>query len=303
MPIASSISIATATAASASASTPVADALSSAQIAGMATVFGAVAGVVSALVVGWLTRRHDRSMKAADRKNQWRRDVYLTTIEKVVQTLASIASLPDRRPDDPQALSDFQQTIAALSKVWAVADFPGALLTREAVDQLGEMFLRLQAKAIQIQLSMSAVGHQATRVEFLEEEDKTAERAFHAAERAGNPTENILKSWVKVENLLNEARSELGRLHGATLGLRKEFGDSMQLRNGPLQETIARLVVEIRSELEVASTSVDEMTVFVERQRLTEVRARTAANAIFSELTPPAQSREQQSAKPDANEQ
>jgi hypothetical protein len=248
MPIAGSASIATAAAASASASasTAVADALSSAQITGMATVFGAIAGLLGALVVGWLTRRHDRSMKAADRKNQWRREVYITTVEKVVQTLTSIASLPDRRPDDTQAISDFQQAVAALSKVWAVADFPGALLTRDAVDQLGEMFLRLQAKAVQIQMSMSTVAHQAKRVEFLEEEDKTAERAFHAAERAGEPTDNILKSWVKVENMLNEARSELGRLHGSTLSLRKEFGDSMQVRNSPLQETIARLVVEIR---------------------------------------------------------
>lgn len=296
-------SSAIAAAIAASASTPVADALSSAQIAGLATVFGAVAGVVSAFVVGWLTRRHDRSMKAADRKNQWRRDVYLTTIEQVVQTLASIAGLPDRRPDDPQALSDFQKAIAALSKVWAVADFPGALLTRDAIDQLGEMFLRLQAKAIQIQLSMAAVAHQARRVEFLEEEDKTAERAFNAAERAGEPAGNILKSWVKVENMLNGARAELGRLHGSTLSLRKEFGDSMQVRNGPLQDTIARLVVEIRRELEVASTTEDEMTVFVERQRLTATRARAAADAIFAELMPPTQPGEQQSARPDASGQ
>lgn len=275
-----------ASAVAAAATSPIAaDAVSAAQVNAAAAAFGAIAGGAVAWGVAWLTRRHDAKMKAAERKSHWRRDVYMTAIEAVVAATASLARLPDRADDDPDGFSDVQAALTALSKVWVVADFPGAALTRDVADHLGSAFIRIRMEAARIQVAMRNANERRRRAQFLDEENRTAERAFHAAERAGEPVVTILKSWEKVERLYSESLADSARIHSATIELRKEYFQTLHALNSPLQELLARLVVEIRRELEVADPMVDELAFFVERQRLTLQRATAEVQRVFEELT------------------
>jgi hypothetical protein len=196
--------------------------------------------------------KHDRQQKNEDRKSAIRREVYLRAVASTQEALAKIGNLADRdHTEDPPVglLNDF---MTAMSQVSLVAESAAALLARELIAQMNELFFKALPLAVSYRLAIEDMPRLKAQLATMNEEQKRIAIEIARSWERNEPAEvreRLLRSDDRFGELRGLAQNKLHAVAEAAEPLRKQFANELLDAGGDARTTFMRLVSALRREI------------------------------------------------------